>query len=842
MRKKKAYVKPLIITEMRLTKRRCSIVPTLKEIQSILSRLVLNVVETHYAVNTWGKLAKTTERAKIRPLIGEIRHERNWFKMVSEHKHIQEYFELFAGGLMMLENDVQRKLIQVYDSCEYFWKMDPFMVPMEEKPDLIEKIQQDLAALVRSTCIGPLKIRMEQVQTAALFEFAQNYRRRMNEISEFINDNNQALSKTLEELDDIKMAMEKIKYVQDNFTSIDVDLNFIEKTFHLLERFAIGIQKEEIDLSSGLREGLKAILRNIESTENQIVALQVPLTKELTLGAEQLREDIENFDEEFETTGPMEEGISAKDASDRVTIFQGRYDELVFRMEVLASGETFMGLKVNEYPILAKRKKDLNLLNKLYSLYLQVMKSVDEYYETSWANVDIEKISNELADFQNRCRKLPKGMKDWPAFIDLKKKIDDFNESAPLLELIANPAMKDRHWQRLENMMSHKFDIESPFFTVGNVMEAPLLQYKDDIEDICLGAMKEADIEIKLKQVASDWSNVNLQFAQFKLRGELLLRPQETMEIIGLLEDSTMVVSSLASNRFNAHFKKDIMSWLHKMVNTSEILEKWLMVQNLWIYLEAVFIGGDISKQLPQDAKKFANIDKSWVRLMFRARYNPNVIQCCTDDDTMSYTLPFLLEQLEQCQKALTGYLESKRLIFPRFFFISDPVLLDILGQSSDPSSIQPHLLSLFDAIARVQFDAKNPNKIVAMHSANGEKVPLEKVVECKKGVEYWLGSLLAAMQDTINGILANMAQSLKDPEFEFITEFPNFCGQAALVGVQLLWTKEAEIALRRCRVDKFIMKETNTRFLDLLNSLIELTVKDLTVLQRIQFETMVRT
>lgn len=70
-----------------------------------------------------------------------------------------------------------------------------------------------------------------------------------------------------------------------------------------------------------------------------------------------------------------------------------------------------------------------------------------------------------------------------------------------------------------------------------------------------------------------------------------------------------------------------------------------------------------------------------------------------------------------------TGYLESKRLIFPRFFFVSDPVLLEILGQASNPASIQPHLLSIFDAVATVDFKEKTTDKIIAFTSANGEKV-----------------------------------------------------------------------------------------------------------------------
>ena len=81
-----------------------------------------------------------------------------------------------------------------------------------------------------------------------------------------------------------------------------------------------------------------------------------------------------------------------------------------------------------------------------------------------------------------RCRKLPRALKDWQAFEDLKKTIDDFNEMVPLLELMTNKAMKPRHWNRMAEVTSHHFDIESDNFVLRNILEAPLLEFKEDIE------------------------------------------------------------------------------------------------------------------------------------------------------------------------------------------------------------------------------------------------------------------------------------------------------------------------------------------------------------------------
>ena len=103
-------------------------------------------------------------------------------------------------------------------------------------------------------------------------------------------------------------------------------------------------------------------------------------------------------------------------------------ENLYKRFETYHGGEILFGLQVTDFPQLEKIKKDLTLLQRLYTLYNRVLDTVSSYYDIAWVDVNTDKINQELSDFQTACRKLPKGLRDFPAFYTLKKTIDDFSE------------------------------------------------------------------------------------------------------------------------------------------------------------------------------------------------------------------------------------------------------------------------------------------------------------------------------------------------------------------------------------------------------------------------------
>jgi len=846
---------PFFKSELMLNIPNVVIQPKLEDIQASLNRVATMIVEVSKKINYSWKSCYNPQEENI---VGHNNFE--FINQIPNNKDILKVTMAISSISTSLKKDIEtyREKFNKYDflwndnkveTIQDFLSKNPTSDDFEQKINKYESIEIEISGIENTTQIGPLLISTEPLKTALLTEtkdwklqygvyLNKKVKKDMEDLMEYIDNKSMRLSRKISDIDDLRMAVATLSTIRETEVDIDMKVAPIEESYLLLTKHGVEVTKEETEMVDSLRYSWKKLKQLVIEVQTNLCTIQPVFKADLLTAMQKFSQDVKEFSVEYEENGPMVGNIPPKTATERLNVFQRSFDELNRKWETYSAGEELFCLPVTQFPVLAKIKKELKLLQNLYGLYNVVLEKKSSYDEMLWSEVDIEKISNDMNDFQTKIKKLPKAVKEWDSFLDLKAIVDNLTGLIPLLEMMNNKAMQTRHWKSIQKLCNIEFNIDPDMFYLRNLLEAPLLKHAEDIEDICVGAVKEADIDTKLKGLIAEWEETIFVLAPFKTRGNLILKPSVTSEIITQMEDSLMTLSSLLSNRYNAPFKADIQNWIKNLSTASEVIENWLSVQNLWIYLEAVFVGGDIAKQMPREAKRFSNIDKSWCKIMSSANEHPNVIQCCVVDETIGNLLPHLSEQLELCQKSLSGYLETKRTIFPRFYFVSDPALLEVLGQASDSHTIQAHLMSVFDSINKVTFHEKDYDRITGIESTEGEKVCLSKSMLATGNVEIWLGTLLNCMQTSLNDIIREAVSRLNEiPLLKLLEEYP---AQIGLLCLQILWTQMSEEALNASKSDKKLMATTNAKITEILNSLIEVTTRDLTKMDRTKFETFI--
>lgn len=111
------------------------------------------------------------------------------------------------------------------------------------------------------------------------------------------------------------------------------------------------------------------------------------------------------------------------------------------------------------------------------------------------------------------------------------------------------------------------------------------------------------------------------------------------------------------------------------------------------------------------------------------------------------------LETLELIEKSLETYLEDKRISFPRFYFLSNEELLEILAKQADIEATQYHLPKCFEALVKLSMGEQS-NIIQGFQSPEGELIPLFKSVAARGNVEVWLKQLEVEMIDSLRKLI----------------------------------------------------------------------------------------
>ena len=175
-------------------------------------------------------------------------------------------------------------------------------------------------------------------------------------------------------------------------------------------------------------------------------------------------------------------------------------------------------------------------------------------------------------------------------------------------------------------------------------------------------------------------------------------------ETVEFMDDHSMQLMGMISQKDVEEFKETVLEWQRKLKTVDTVLGIWIKVQKNWQRLETIFLASeDIKAQLPEDTKRFQKVDSEWRELMIVAAEDPGVITACNFEGREEILFE-LHGEIELYEKSLNEYLEQKKKIFPRFYFVSNQALLDILSNGNNPETVDGYLGDCFSRTKAVKF------------------------------------------------------------------------------------------------------------------------------------------
>ncbi|ELW68256.1 Dynein heavy chain 17, axonemal [Tupaia chinensis] len=507
-------------------------------------------------------------------------------------------------------------------------------------------------------------------------------------------------------------------------------------------------------------------------------------------------------------------------------------------MEALSKSGSLFEVTVPDYKQLKACHKEVRLLKELWDMIVMVNTSIDDWKTTKWKDINVEQMDIDCKKFAKDVRSLDKEMKSWDAFVGLDNTVKNMITSLRAVSELQNPAIRDRHWQQLMQATQVKFEM-SEETTLADLLQLNLHQYEDEVRNIVDKAVKESGMEKVLKALDSTWTTMEFEHEPHPRTGTMMLKSDEVL--VETLEDNQVQLQNLLMSKYLSHFLKEVTSWQQKLSTADSVISIWFEVQRTWSHLESIFIGSeDIRAQLPEDSKRFDAIDQEFKALMADAVKTPNVVEA-TNKPGLYEKLEVLKKSLAMCEKALAEYLETKRLAFPRFYFVSSADLLDILSNGNDPVEVSRHLSKLFDSLCKLKFrldaDGKPLKVGLGMYSKEDEYVDFDQECDLSGQVEVWLNRVLDRMCSTLRHEIPEAVVTYEEkPREQWIFDYP---AQVALTCTQIWWTTEVGLAFARLEEGyENAIKDYNKKQISQLNALITLLIGNLNAGDRMKIMT----
>ncbi|KAI1763634.1 cytoplasmic dynein heavy chain [Hypoxylon sp. FL1150] len=585
-------------------------------------------------------------------------------------------------------------------------------------------------------------------------------------------------------------------------------------------------------------EALNELLnRKAKIVQDQTDALKAKIVAEDKVVTDKITEIATEWNAEKPVSGTIAPDI----ASATLASFEARITKLQDEFDMVSKAKEALDLPASPESSLSIILEEVHDFKSVWAALSTIWKSLNELRETLWGSVQPRKIRSSIDGLIKMTKEMPSRMRQYAAFEHIQNILRQFLKVNTLLGDLKSEAIRDRHWTKIWKDIKPGRRYSPVSMTLGDVWDLNLVATEVIVRDIITQAQGEMALEEFLKQVKETWNSYQLDLVAYQNKCRLI---RGWDDLFAKCSENLNSLQAMKHSPYYKEFEEEASSWEDKLNRVHVLFDVWIDVQRQWVYLEGVFTGNaDIKHLLPIESSRFQNINSEFMAVMKKVYKQPMVMDVLGITGVQK-SLERLAELLNKIQKALGEYLEKERVSFPRFYFVGDEDLLEMIGNSNDTLRIAKHFKKMFAGLTGLVMD--DESIISGFTSKEGEVVRLKKEISLAKvpKINDWLALLENGMKATLAELLAEAVEAYT-PIFEsdeidqsamnnFMTNFPS---QIVVLATQVVWTTAVEQSLNNGGTT---LQSLYEREVQVLRLLAETVLGDLEVILRKKCEALI--
>ncbi|KAJ1955335.1 dynein heavy chain, partial [Linderina pennispora] len=550
-------------------------------------------------------------------------------------------------------------------------------------------------------------------------------------------------------------------------------------------------------------DGEWSSFNEILARKNNVIQEQLP-NLQMKIIAEDKAVDarISTLCADWEKSKPVQGSLKPDIATNTLNVFHQRITRLVEEYEQVSRAKEALDMEITRDERLTPVLEEVNDLKSVWAALAGIWKEVDELRETPWASVVVRKVRQQLDRQLAESKQLPNRMRQYAAFEYMQKTLRGLLKANIVIADLKSDALRDRHWRQLFKALRVSTTMSD--LTLGDVWDFDIVRNESVIREVITVAQGEMALEEFLGQIRETWTGYVLELIPYQTKCRLI---KGWDDLFAKCSEQLSALTAMKASPYYKVFEEEASSWEDKLNRIHLLFDVWVDVQRQWVYLEGIFSGSaDIKHMLPVESSRFQNINTEFLAVMKRVYKSPFVLDVLNLPN-IQRSLERLADLLSKIQKALGDYLERERASFPRFYFVGDEDLLEIIGNAKDVPRIQKHLRKMFAGLAFIQLSEDN-SEILGMSSREGEHVTFRQPIVLKQfpKINDWLAAIEREMRMTLADHLGKAiekleavvsreeAAALDAAQFRaWINAVP---AQLVVVAKQVIWTRKVDEAL----------------------------------------------